>query len=136
MQGRAFLDLAREVVVGATEVHWRGTAVNAYYALMLEGRDALERWGFATPPHQAVHAYVRPRFTYAGDADLKRIGRDLDELVKLRNEASYNLRSSGSFSSAQKAQKAIQTATRAVNLLDQIDSAPGRRAVAIASIRP
>ena len=41
MRGREFLDLAKEIIRGATEKHWRGTAGRAYSALMLEGRDAL-----------------------------------------------------------------------------------------------
>jgi hypothetical protein len=127
MKGRAFLDLARTLVRGTTEVYCRATAIHAYYALVLECRDAQARWGFPLPPHHNVHATVRLRFVYASDLDLQQIAKGLDWLIQRRNRASYNLSPSPLFASAAEAQLAVQKATDA-------DSA--RLAAAQAAIRP
>src|SRR5947209_8691515 len=135
MAGRGFLQVARDVATGTTQYHWRTAVVNAYYALVLECRDALSGWGFVMPPRDNMHAWVRLRFIYAADADLCAIGRTLDPLVRQRNKASYDLQSPA-FSSTVVAQSAIQDATAGIALLDQIEADPARRAAAIAAVRP
>src|SRR5690242_12440205 len=107
MNGRDFLDIAQGLVGGGSEGHWRTAAGRAYYALLLEGRDTLSRWGFSIAGHQPVHASVRLRFSFAADADCKKIGDALDRLVRLRNEADYQLSGSRSFASNIKATQAI-----------------------------
>lgn len=135
MRGRAFLDVARELVQKATEPHWRTAATDAYYALMLECRDALARWGFPLPPHQNVHSYVRLRLMYAKNRTLKSIADALDKLSRLRNKACYDLQSPR-FASAIEAEDAIQRAADSLADLDGIDTDATQRAAAIASFQP
>src|SRR5438552_14087952 len=78
MDGRAFLDIARELNRGGTEAHWRAAAGRAYYALFLEGRTTLERWGFVPGRRDPIHSFVRLRFDYAPDPDLKEVGKALN----------------------------------------------------------
>src|SRR5438445_4967706 len=93
MQAREFLELARELFgPGASARHWRGAIIHAYYALLLECREAMARWGLPALTRQQVHAQVRLRLIYATDLDLKEVGQRLEQLAKHRNSASYDLR--------------------------------------------
>lgn len=136
MQGRAYLELAREVVRGKTEVHWRGATIHASYGLMLECRDTLERWGRPTPPRQNVHSHVRLTLAYASDQDLKRIGDALEKLGRARNRANYDLTFLPEFASDVQARAWVQQADAALALLDAIEADPTRRAAAVASLPP
>jgi hypothetical protein len=75
------------------------------------------------------------RFDFPAAADLKRIGKALTDLGRLRNRADYELLAGTLFRSNAVAQDATTTAANAVTLLDQIDADPGRRAAAIAAIQ-
>jgi hypothetical protein len=136
MQGRAFLDLAREVIKGSSEQHWRGAVIHAYYGLMLECREALIRWGRPVPPRQSVHQHVRQTFVFASRQEVKDIGFALDDLVQARNWASYDLTARPEFSSDANARAWLQQALDALALLDAIEIDPTRRAAAIASLPP
>ncbi len=135
MQGRAYLDLAREIIRGGTEVHWRGASGRAYYALMLECRDALFRWGFSLPSREALHRFVRTRFGNPVDPDLNQIAVALTHLGNLRNRADYDLGVVSSFRSSGPAQAAIRDAESALARLDALDSNPARRNLAVAAVR-
>jgi hypothetical protein len=136
MRGRAFLDVARELVLGVTEAHWRAAVIHAYYALFLECRDVLVRWRIAILPRANVHSAVRLRIVYSADADVNSIGYTLDTWSQRRNRASYDLRASRDFASDAVAQRALVEITGALALLDALDAAPARRAAAIAAFPP
>jgi hypothetical protein len=137
MQGREFLDLARELLnLGTQPRHWRAVIIHAYYALLLECRDTMTRWGLPPLARQQVHAQVRLRLVYAGNSDLKEIGYKLEDLSKDRNLANYDLRALPLFASAILAGIDVQKVADALGLLDAIDADPTRQATAIASIRP
>lgn len=136
MNGRAFLDVARRLSQEPTEADWRSAAGRAYYAVLLEGKSALRRWGFPPPPRDQLHRFVRLSFVYAADLDLKRIGQVLEDLSKLRNQADYEPERPGPFASAANLRLAGHAAQTAIDILDQIERDPSRRAAAIAAIRP
>ncbi len=100
MDGRALLDVARELAAGSSEAHWRSGVGRAYYALLHEVLGTLQRWGFSPPPRDKVHTFARLKLVYATDPDLKRIGLTLEALGRLRNAADYQLSLPGPFVSA------------------------------------
>jgi hypothetical protein len=136
MQGREFLGPAVTLANRSSEADWRGAAVHAYYALFLECREALLRWGRLPKGRLNIHATVRLKFTYAADADLKKIDKALDSLSQLRNQASYDLSHLHQFLSPTDSQDAIVTARDTIALLDAIEADPARRAAAIAALPP
>jgi hypothetical protein len=136
MRGKAFLDVARDLQPKAAEPYWRATVIHAYYALILECRDALTRWGISISPRQNVHSAVRLRFLYASDPELKQIGSALDDWGRHRNEASYNLAPLRKFTTNSLAQRSIVEVTAVLDLLDAIESDSIRRAAAVASFPP
>jgi hypothetical protein len=135
MDGRAFLDAASALAGGGAEAFWRSCVGRAYYALLHEGRSALERWGFSVPPKADLHAFVRMRFSNPSDADLKQVGKVVEDLSRRRNHADYRLSSPGPFTSPTIAHAAVANATKAIDLLDQLDADPARRAAAVAAIQ-
>lgn len=134
MRARLFLDLAKRLAIIPHEANWRCAAGRAYYALLLECRDALIRWGFSPPRSDAVHQFVRSRFVNTSDGDLRAIGAALEYLSRLRNRADYEL-TARHFTSDVAAKKAVREAEDALALLDVIDADAVRQAGAIADIQ-
>jgi hypothetical protein len=134
MRGRAFLDLAREIIRGGTEKHWRGASGRAYYALMLECRDALIRWGFSPAHGESSHRFVHIRLSIPSDADVRIIIDRFDRLAPLRNKADYDLKTLPEFSSERRAQGALQQAGDVLDLLDALEADQPRLATVVSAI--
>src|SRR4051794_22890522 len=120
MNGRSFLDIARELVLGVTSWPWRTAPGRAYYALFLEVRAAMQRWGFVPLKSENAHAYFRLRLVDATDPDAKNAGLHLERLLDRRLKADYDLRSP-LFGTDAVAQHCITRAEAALALLDAID---------------
>ncbi len=106
MQGRAFIAYAGTLLGSSEEASWRTVAGRAYYGLMLECIEALLRWGFRIPPRENIHSFVRLRFQFPADGDLKQIAGTLEDLSRLRNHADYRL-SSPWFTTDARARQAV-----------------------------
>lgn len=134
MRGSAFLDVARSLASGPSEAYWRAAVIHAYYALMLECRDALGRWGRSVPPRQNVHAWVRLQFAYASVADLIAIGGTLDTLVRTRNQASYDLNILSTTPWVHRGAHSVSAVQDSLRLLADIEADASRRSAAIAAL--
>ena len=135
MDGREFLPIARDLSQGATEAYWRTAAGRAYYAVMLEIRDAFIRWGLSAPPQRSVHISVRQRLYTSKDGDMKQVAQMLDLLRDLRGMADYETSSPAKFATNVEALAAVQRAVDALALFDAIDANTPRRTTIAAEIR-
>lgn len=135
MDGRAFLLVADNLAKATTEAEWRTAVGRAYYGLLLEGREVLHRWGFATPPRDKVHSFVRLRFIYCQDGDLSNVGTILESLSRLRNRADYEVAHRGPFTGSHVSRAAVSEARKGIAILDMVNLDASRKAAAIADIR-
>ena len=136
MDGRALLDVARELAAGSSEAHWRSSVGRAYYALLHQVLEMLLRWGFSLPPRDKVHTFARLKLVYATDADLKRIGLTLEALGRLRNAADYQLSLSGPFRVRTDCHSGPGGRRGSRRPARRPRSRPARRAAAVGSIPP
>jgi len=134
MKTRSFLDLAKRLVIIPHEANWRCATGRAYYALVLESRDALARWGFRFLKSDSIHFFTRPRFSNTSIQSLRLIGSALDQLSRLRGIADYEM-NAVEFANDGRAREAVKRAEIAIDLLDVIQSDTVELAAAIAEIR-
>ena len=137
MDGRAFLDSARLLMTISTEANRRSAVSRAYYAVLNEARSALERWVIPIPASSEaeVKDIGLAQFRTALNMDLLRIADCLDQLDQNRVKADNSLSEPGVFADDSEANRLLQLAEVGIELLDQIEADPARRANAIAAIR-
>lgn len=135
MEGRKFLNPAKVLAARTGEEYGRAAVGRAYYALMLECREAFQRWGFVIPRRDNVHTFLRLRFCRNGNHTLETIGDALTDLGQLRNTADYETSALGLFTANVTAQRAIQKAQDTIALLDGINTDSNQQNAAIAALR-
>jgi hypothetical protein len=135
MDGRAFLESARLLMTTPTEANRRSAVGRAYYAVLNEARVALERWGFSAPAGADIDDYILSRFDRVLNMDILRVADALDQLGEHREVADYSLSTPGVFADEKGVNHLLQRAEIGIDLLDQIEADPARRAKAVADIR-
>ena len=135
MDGRAFLDSARLLLATPTEANRRSAVSRGYFAILNEARAALERWGFPVTANADIDASVISLFGKAVNMDAVRVWDVLDRLERNREAADYFLTGPGNFADESAVRHLLQLAETGIDVLDQLEADPIRRANAIVAIR-
>ena len=130
-----FLVAAQHLLSLPQEVCWRSAASRLYLAVLHEARVALDRWGFPLPAQDDIHDFVLSRFDSVPNMDLLRVADVLDRLRKFTANADFALSSVGLFANAVAVSRHLLLAQVGIDLLDQIDNDPARRATAIGDLQ-
>ncbi len=117
MNGREFLRVARHLLGRSGEEYRRTNVGRAYYALFLECRDAVHRWGLLLPRHN-LHQTLRNKFARSHDATLINLSHRLDRLGQWRGQADYQLTETSPYADDSRTRQAIQSAEDGIALLD------------------
>ena len=125
MQGRDFLDVAKNLSRSQFEASLRSAISRAYYALLNTAAQLLMELGFSVEQGPGVHGQVRNRFFNCGIEQLGEFSSTLDELRRQRNEADYNMKSNAFQNQAICALR-IAKAETAIRLLADCDKEPLR----------
>jgi uncharacterized protein (UPF0332 family) len=92
MDGRDFLEVARDLASGSREADWRSAVSRAYYAAFHVARLFMEEVGFTVPRADRAHAHIWLRLANSGDPQTSRAGNELKALREVRNLCDYDLR--------------------------------------------
>ncbi len=135
MEGRTFLESARLLLATPAEANRRSAVGRADFAVLNEARSALDRWRFSLPPNVVADDDNVSAFLLVPNTDLLRVVDALTRLKQNRRDADNAITGSGIFADDIEAKRLLLLAEIGIDLLDQIENHPARRAIAIADIR-
>jgi uncharacterized protein (UPF0332 family) len=93
MQGRDFLDVAKNLARSQIEASLRSAISRAYYAMLNSAVQFLIQLGFRVAQGPGKHGEVHHRLFNSGIEPALKFSNMLDELRKRRNDADYNMNS-------------------------------------------
>jgi len=126
MNWREFLTLATRLATSTTEAEWRTAVSRAYYAAFHVARRLFSDLNFVVPRADRAHRYLVFRLSNSGILSVEQIGRDLETLRRLRNQADYD---EAPTLQQMKATTAVQLATAIILTLDAARHEPTRTQV-------
>ncbi len=91
MQGRDFLDVAKNLARSQFEASLRSAISRAYYAMLNAAVQFLFQLGFRVAQGPGKHGEVHHRLFNSGVEQALKFSNMLDELRKRRNDADYNM---------------------------------------------
>lgn len=87
MNPQEFLDLAADLIAGASEGHWRSAVSRAYYGVFLFARDLFEACHFVLPADGTIHGYLTNRLEHCRSSPLVVRVSEFRDLRRSRNWA-------------------------------------------------
>jgi len=125
MNGRDFLEVAKNLARSQFEASLRSAISRAYYALLNEAIQFLIELGFSVEHGPGAHGQVYRRLFNCGVSQMDEFSRILDELRTLRNQADYNMKSTDFQNQATSALR-VATAAMAIELFNESNKEPLR----------
>ncbi len=91
MDGKDFIQVAKDLTKGLSEAHWRSSISRSYYAAFHRSRQFVVRKGTQVPPTGNAHMIVRDCLIASKDPEVSALGSILGDLHAKRRKADYDL---------------------------------------------
>ena len=128
MQGRDFLDVAKNLARSQYEASLRSAISRAYYALLNSVVQFLPQLGFHVGQGPGKHGEVHHRLFNSGLEPMVEFSKILDELRRRRNDADYNM-ASGQFQNQATCALWVANAELAIGFLVDCNKEPLRNQI-------